>query len=95
MPNVSPVSPASTRTPRGQGFPFPSLDSSRGLETDSSLSTLATTVPEWPRGPSIPVLTYFSLSNHDEASAQLELMLLNLGQWLSAADSGMAILSDT
>ena len=55
---------------------------------------MATTILEWPKGPSIPPLAYSALANHDDVSAQLELMLLNLGQWLSAADSGMAILSE-
>lgn len=94
MPNISPVSPTSSRTPQGAGFPFPSSDSTRGLGTSSSASTMATTILEWPKGPSIPPLAYSALANHDDVSAQLELMLLNLGQWLSAADSGMAILSE-
>lgn len=42
----------------------------------------------------MPPLAYHALANRDDVAAQLESMLLNLGQWLSAADSGMAILSD-
>lgn len=95
MPNISPVSPASTQTPRGYGFPFPSSESSTTVfGSNASISTAATGVSEWPKGPSLPPLDYASLGSRDDVGVQLEIMLLNLGQWLSAADAGMAILAD-
>lgn len=94
MPSASPVSPSHAQTPRSHGFPFPSLDSSAAFSSNASISTAATSISEWPRGPAIAPLQYNMLRERDDVAAQLEFMLLNLGQWLTAADAGMAILAD-
>jgi hypothetical protein len=58
-----------------------------------SVSTTATSISDWPKGPTVQPLDYSALANRDDATAQLELMLLNLGQWLAAADAGLAVLA--
>lgn len=90
MPNISPVSPSTARTPTSNGFPFPLSSASN---TSYSSSSKSASLSEWPTGPPIQSLRYGALSHRDDAIAELELVLQNLSQWLTTAGSGMALLS--